>query len=167
MTIQIDIKRALRGYFIRESLESACVERLARSGGGDDFARLDAELAKQKTAIESGDLDAFYLLDNDYHSLLYDLARMPSARRLVESAKSEVDRLKGLKSVYRFCRPESVLLDEHAEIKNAALAGDARRARLAIKNHLSGMNEAIEAVLKEEKLWGLFNRINRGTGQKW
>ena len=158
----IDIRRALRGYFIRESLEAVCVERIALGGTDGDFQALRNNLDDQSAAIQAGDFDAFYMLDNRFHSRMFDLAKLPTAKRLVESAKSEVDRVKGLKSVYRFCRPESELYLEHEEMYTAMRGRDPVRARTAIQNHLSGMNDAIQSILKEEKLWGMFNRINQG-----
>lgn len=160
----IDIRRALRGYFIRESLEAACAERIAAVGTEADFETLLAILDAQAAALRVGDFDPFYFLDNRFHSTLYDVAKLPTAKRLVDSVKSEVDRVKGLKSVYRVCRPESELHAEHMAIYEAMRRHDAAGARAAVKHHLSGMNDAIQAILKEEKLWGLFNSINQGTG---
>ena len=159
----IDIKRAFRGYFIRESLESACAETLAKNGTDEAFATLAGELAEQEKCVASGDSDGFYVLDNRFHAVMFTAAGLLNARRLVDAAKSEVDRIKGLKSIYRFCRPDDVLYREHADIYQAMRDGDGKRARDGIRNHLTGMNEAIQAILKEDKLWRMFNRINEGA----
>lgn len=158
----IDIKRALQGYFIREALESACAERIASRGDNVAFARLRRELDHQARHLGPRDYDAFYILDNQFHATMFLVAGLPGAKRLVDSAKSEVDRVKGLKSVYRFCRPEEVLYDEHVAMYDAMRAGDGARARRAIKAHLSGMSDAIRAILKQENLWRLFTSINQG-----
>ncbi len=158
----IDIKRAFKGYFIRESLESACAEALAKNGTEKEFAALQRELDEQRACLDHKDFDAFYILDNQFHSARFLIADMPTAKRLVDSAKAEVDRIKGLKSIYRFCRPEDVLFQEHQDICDAITGRDAKRARQEIKKHLTGMSEAIQAILKEEKLWRLFTTINQG-----
>ena len=159
----IDIKRALRGYFIRESLESACAEALAKNGSEDAFAVLRHELDEQERCVEMRDADGFYVLDNQFHAVMFAVAGLLNAKRLVDAAKAEVDRVKGLKSIYRFCRPDDVLFQEHVDIFTAMREGDGKRARQCIRNHLTGMNEAIQNILKEEKLWRLFNRINQGA----
>lgn len=157
----IDIKRAFKGYFIRESLESACAEAIAKHGTADDFALLRSELDEQRRCIDRKDYDKFYIADNQFHAAMFLVANMLSAKRLVDTAKAEVDRIKGLKSVYRFCRPEETLYNEHVAMYDAMRAGDGRRARMEIKQHLTGMSEAIQAILKEEKLWRLFNTLNQ------
>ncbi|MCD8352063.1 MAG: GntR family transcriptional regulator [Planctomycetaceae bacterium] len=158
----IDLKRAFKGYFIRTSLESACAEQLARAGDPAAIAALREELAEQHRCVERGDNDAFYILDNEFHAVMFLVAGLPNAKRLVDSAKAEVDRIKGLKSIYRFCRPEAVLYEEHQDIVDAIVKRDPDRARREIHRHLSGMNDAIQAILQEEKLYGMFNRINQG-----
>lgn len=158
----IDIQKAFEGYFIRISLESACAAMLARQGTKEAFAVLDDELTKQKACVDSGDNDGFYILDNQYHAVMFDVAGLANTRRLVDNAKAEVDRIKGLKSVYRFCRPEEVLYDEHVAIFQAITRGDVATARTLIRRHLTGMNEAIQAIAKEERLWGMVKSINMG-----
>jgi Transcriptional regulators len=158
----INIKQAFKGYFIRESLESACAEALANNAPEHGLAMLQHELAAQKACIEREDNDMFYILDNQFHAAMFDAADMPTAKRLVDSAKAEVDRIKGLKSIYRFCRPEAVLYQEHLDMMEAIRNHDGRQARLEVKKHLTGMSEAIQAIVKEEKLWRLFNTINQG-----
>lgn len=158
----IDLKRAFKGYFIRASLESACAEQLALRGDEAALAALRDELEEQADCVDKGDYDAFYILDNKFHAVMFLAAGLPNAKRLVDSAKAEVDRIKSLKSIYRFCRPEEVLYKEHRDIYRAIEGRDAELARNEIHRHLSGMNEAIQSILKEEKLYGMFNSINQG-----
>src|ERR671910_21049 len=60
--------------FIRESLECAAVRRAAELAGEDDIATLEENLSSQDRARDAGDLDAFYLLDDDFHRTLCDLS---------------------------------------------------------------------------------------------
>lgn len=158
----IDLKRAFKGYFIRTSLESACAEQLALHADDTALAALRDELEEQEACVAKNDYDAFYILDNQFHAVMFLVAGLPNAKRLVDTAKAEVDRIKSLKSIYRFCRPEQVLYDEHRDIYHAIENHDPDRARSEIQRHLSGMNEAIQSILKEEKLYGMFNSINQG-----
>jgi DNA-binding GntR family transcriptional regulator len=162
----IDIRKAFEGYFIRISLESACAAALAGQASKDALSVLSAELAKQKRCVDAGDNDGFFILDNRYHAVMFEVAGLGNTRRLVDSAKAEVDRVKGLKSVYRFCRPERALYDEHVGVFEAIADGDAARARSLTRSHLSGMNDAIQDIAKEERLWGMVKSINMGTGGK-
>lgn len=156
----INLKRAFKGYFIRSSLESACAERLARNKNPQALAALKQELDAQRLCVKQKNYDVFYILDNQFHAVMFLVAGLPTVKRLVDSAKAEVDRIKGLKSIYRFCRPEEDLYQEHHDIYDAIVRQDPAAAREEIDRHFSGMNEAITAILKEEKLWGMFNNIN-------
>lgn len=162
----IDIQKAFEGYFIRAALESACAAALAAKRDARAVEALSAELAEQERSIDAGDNDRFYVLDNRYHATMFEVAGMSRTRRLVDSAKAEVDRIKSLKSVYRFCRPERALLEEHAAVLDAIAAGDAEAARELTRRHLGGMNEAIQGIAKEERLWGLVKSVNR-KGLSW
>lgn len=159
----IDIQKAFEGYFIRISLESACAAFLARKGTPDAFAALREELARQESCVERGDADAFYILDNRFHAAMFDVAGLSNTRRLVDGAKAEVDRIKGLKSIYRVCRPDEVLFREHTDIYKAIENGDVQKAKELIRHHLTGMNEAIQAIAKEDRLWGMVKTINQGV----
>ena len=162
----IDIQKAFEGYFIRISLESACAAVLSERGTKDALAALEAELEKQKFCVDAGDNDGFYILDNRYHAVMFEVAGLSRTRRLVDSAKAEVDRVKGLKSVYRFCSPETVLYGEHVAVYNAIAEGNAALARSLTRRHLTGMNEAIQDIAKEARLWGMVKSINMsGSGK--
>ena len=156
----IDIYRAFEGFFIRISLESACAERLIEMGDRADLSALSDVLDRQRQHIRHRDYDSFYILDNQFHSAMFVAAGLPHAKRLVESAKSEVDRIKALKSLYRVCRAEEELYDEHISIYQAIISGDADRAVREIRNHLTGINEQIQEIPKSERLWRLFNTVN-------
>lgn len=162
----IDIQRAFEGYFIRISMESACVASLARKGSPEALAVLREELDLQRKSLDEKNFDLFYLLDNRFHAVMFDVAGFGRTRRLLDSAKAEVDRIKGLKSVYRICRPEDVLLREHEDMFDAVCRGNVRRAREEVRKHLTGMQEAIQAMAKEEKLWGMVKTINQGAGRQ-
>ena len=156
----IDIHKAFEGYFIRISLESACARLLIKRRDQTALALLEQELDKQKSCVERGDSDEFYILDNQYHDTMFSAAGLNATRRLINSAKAEVERIKSFKSVYRFCRVDDVLYREHHDIFDAIATGDIPLVHKAIKHHLTGMTEAIMDIAKEERLWGMVKSIN-------
>ena len=157
----INIQKAFEGYFIRISLESACADAIARNGTESDIQLLRRELDRQRQCLEQMDYDKFYILDNQFHGALYLVAGLPNTKKQVDTAKAEVDRIKGLKSIYRVCRPDEVLFREHEEIIDAIAGRDGELAQRKVEEHLTGMNDAIQAIAKEEQLWGMVNTINQ------
>lgn len=157
----IDIRRVFEGYFIRLSLESACAEQLAARGTQEDFDALGEIIDKMKRHYDAGELDAFHQLDDDFHGTAFDRAGLPHTRKQVDNAKAEVDRVKSMKSVYRFCRPDDLLYAEHRAIYLAIAARDGEKARGEIEYHLTGMNKAIQDIAADERLWGFVDQVNQ------
>ena len=52
--------------FIREALECAAIRPAAEQAGEEDIAALEENLRSQERVRDSGDLDAWYLLDDGY-----------------------------------------------------------------------------------------------------
>lgn len=157
----IDIRRVFEGYFIRLSLETTCAEQLAATATREDIAALEAIVTEMRRALDAGECERFYPLDNAFHGMTFERAGLPHTRRRVDVAKAEVDRVKSLKSVYRFCRSDEELFAEHRAIFLAIADGDGERACKEIHYHLTGMNEAIQAIAKEECLWRFINQVNQ------
>lgn len=157
----IDIRRVFEGYFIRLSLESSCAEQLTATATEEDIQVLEEIIEEMRRTLEAGELDSLYLLDNAFHGATFDRAGLPHTRRQVDIAKAEVDRVKSMKSVYRFCRPDEELFIEHRDIFQAIAERDGTRARETIRYHLTGMSEAIQAIAKDERLWRFVNQVNQ------
>ncbi len=157
----IDIRRVFEGYFIRISLESACAEQLALNGEPWAFDALGDIILQMKRNLDAGELDSLHSLDDVFHSATFDLAGLPHTRRQVEVAKAEIDRVKNLRSVYRFCRSDELLYEEHKAIYRAVADRDPVRARREIDFHLTGMNRAIQDIAKDERLWRFVSQVNQ------
>lgn len=157
----IDIRRVFEGYFIRLSLESSCAEHLTATATEEDIDALGEIIEEMRRTLEAGEFDSLYLLDNAFHGATFDRAGLPHTRHQVDIAKAEVDRVKSMKSVYRFCRPDEELFIEHRDIFTAIADRDAARARQKIYYHLTGMSEAIQAIAKDERLWRFVNQVNQ------
>lgn len=157
----IDIRRVFEGYFIRISLESACAEQLARNGEPWAFEALENIILQMKRNLDAGELNRLHRLDDVFHSATFDLAGLPHTRRQVEIAKAEIDRVKHLRSVYRFCRSDELLYEEHKAIYQAIADRDPDRARREIDLHLTGMSRAIQDIAKDERLWRFVSQVNQ------
>jgi DNA-binding GntR family transcriptional regulator len=119
--------RALgEAQFIREALECAAVKRGAELAGEEDVAALEGNLAAQKRATESDDLEAWYLLDDAYHRMLCDLSGHPTVWSVSERAKSHINRVRRISLLM----PDYLAqrLSEHREIAEAVAAHEGERA---------------------------------------
>ena len=120
--------------FIRESLECAAVRRAAELAGEDDIATLEENLSSQDRARDAGDLDAFYLLDDDFHRTLCDLSAHLAVWPVSERAKAHLNRVRRLSLGLPDYLPE--MISEHRAVVAALAVQDPDAAEEALRHHL-------------------------------
>ena len=120
--------------FIRQALECAMVEVLARTASADDIARLDATIAVLHESHEAGDQERFHLADEEFHEALADIAGYPGVWKLAQAAKSQIDRCR------RMTLPVpgrmAMVIREHLAIVDEIRRHDASAAVVAMRQHL-------------------------------
>lgn len=120
--------------FIRQALECATVEVLARTASADDIARLDATIAVLHESHEAGDQERFHLADEEFHEALADIAGYPGVWKLAQAAKSQIDRCR------RMTLPVpgrmAMVIREHLAIVDEIRRHDASAAVVAMRQHL-------------------------------
>ncbi len=120
--------------FIRQALECATVEVLARTASVEDIARLDATIAVLHESHEAGDQERFHLADEEFHEALADIAGYPGVWKLAQAAKSQIDRCR------RMTLPVpgrmAMVIREHLAIVDEIRRHDASAAVVAMRQHL-------------------------------
>lgn len=120
--------------FIRQALECATVELVARIGTEETIAKLDATIARQHEALEAGDQEGFHLADEAFHETLAILAGYPGIWKIAHAAKSQIDRCR------RMTLPVpgrmAMVIREHLSIVDAIRRHDGAEAEVAMRRHL-------------------------------
>jgi DNA-binding GntR family transcriptional regulator len=120
--------------FIRQALECATVELLARIATPEAIARLDATVARLHEAFDIGDQENFHLADEAFHETLADAAGYPGIWKIAQAAKSQIDRCR------RMTLPVpgrmAMVIREHLSIVDAIRKGRATEAVAAMRTHL-------------------------------
>lgn len=131
---RISVQAVGDAQFIREALECAAVRRAAELSGEDDVARLEENLHSQERAREVGDLDSFYLLDDDFHRGLCDLSGHLAVWAVSDRAKSHLNRVRRLS----LGMPDYVgeMISEHRAVVDAIAAHDPDSAEDRLRHHL-------------------------------
>ena len=93
------------------------------------------------------DTDSFFALDEEFHRLLAEAAGRPSAWRIVEDVKPQMDRVRYIDMTDAM--PMRLVIDQHAAILAAIRAHDAAAARAAMRDHLSEILKSLPRVAEQ------------------
>jgi len=133
--------------FIREAVESAVAAEAAASAPAPALAFLADCIARQRRAAKVKDTDSFFALDEEFHRLLAEAAGRPSAWRIVEDVKPQMDRVRYIDMTDAM--PMRLVIDQHAAILAAIRAHDAAAARAAMRDHLSEILKSLPRVAEQ------------------
>ncbi|PRY26520.1 DNA-binding GntR family transcriptional regulator [Aliiruegeria haliotis] len=133
---EISFDKVYESLMLRRALEMAVAAEAAEKRTAFDLVRLNDLVADQVAASEAGDRARFFELDQQFHRALTEIARMPSAVRLIRMIRGAVDRVQRM----RISRGESrhvQVIEAHRAIVDAIEARDAAAASAAMDAHLN------------------------------
>ena len=156
----INLDRFREGCFVRLQLESGAARRAAAERSLEDVCQLKACLARQEETAASQNYTAFRHLDEQFHVLLLEAAKLPGIIQVIDAAKVEIDRIRSLKQRLHIRATERVL-DQHRAIVAAVTDKDPVAAEMAMRNHLGGVEDKVWELGENPELWALFEAINR------
>lgn len=132
------------GAFLREALELAAVERVARIVSEDQLVLLRRNLRVQTALVEDGDFAGFYQTDAQMHEMILSFTGFPRVPVLADTAWVHVNRARQL-ILPASGRVEDALA-EHQAIVAALEAHDPLAAREATRRHLGKLLAFIEPL---------------------
>lgn len=95
---KIDFRQIMDGQFTRICLEPILVERLMGQVRNEDTKLLTNNLRLQYTALQANDKERYYLLDDDFHQLIYHLANKSRTFSLLQKFLNQYARFRRLHS---------------------------------------------------------------------
>ena len=148
-TLVVKISRAAveDARFIREAVECAVAREAASRADAGVAASLAESLARQRRAARAKDLEGFFALDEEFHRLLAEGAGRPSAWRIVEDVKPQMDRVRFLSMPD--ATPLRVLVAQHAAIVEAVRTGKPDAAEAAMRAHLTEILRSLPRLAGE------------------
>ncbi|MDD9993483.1 MAG: GntR family transcriptional regulator [Rhodospirillales bacterium] len=131
---RISMAEIREGAFIREALELAAIEHVARSATDEQIGLLKRNLRIQRVMLDEDDRTGFYEHDAQMHELLLSFTGYRRLGRISESVRAQLDRARQLLLPAPGRLQEAYL--EHEAVVRALEARDAARARDALRHHL-------------------------------
>ncbi|ARJ43096.1 GntR family transcriptional regulator [Pantoea alhagi] len=148
---KISAQRVADGRFIREAVEIAVVRRAAMEAAPAALMALEHNLQLQKMAAQRHDVQAFLMLDDEFHLLIAQSIHCELAWETVENIKATMDRVRFL-TLSKVSPPES-LIEQHEEILSTLRNKDADGAEQAMRRHLQEMIFSITPIAEQNSEW--------------
>lgn len=141
---KFDLTRFREAQFVRETLETACIEVTLSRGepvAPADLSRLKLELSAQKAAAEAGDAVAFTVHDEAMHRHICEMSGHLGVWETIAASKVHLDRIRHLSLVRQGVMRR--LVGQHRRLVAAIAGGDAETAVGIARMHT---RESLRAV---------------------
>ena len=130
--------------FVREALECSAIRLATERASERELEELQANLAAQERAEQSGDTEAFDRLDEALHRTLCELSGREIAWSLSRRANGHLDRVR------RLSLPEpgylGEMVAEHRAVVAAVANGDQDGAEAALRHHLRMVLSSLPSI---------------------
>ena len=132
------------GAFLREALEIAAVELVAKTITDYQVKLLQRNLRVQQALVDDLDVQGFYQFDSEMHNLILSFTNYRRLAAMSQTSWLQVNRARQL----ILPNPDRVAdtLAEHRAIVSALQARDPKTARKATKKHLGQLLLHLEAI---------------------
>ncbi|MDP9695578.1 UNVERIFIED_ORG: DNA-binding GntR family transcriptional regulator [Arthrobacter globiformis] len=139
-------------YVLRENLDPLAAGLAAESRTPSDIEDIQAALNQLTPLLDAADLDAM-TAHREFHRAVYRASHNPLLIGILEGLWDKADRYRqiGLQSQKDSEKDRKRVREEHIEIADAVVSGDAVRAREIMQRHVAGsLGRRAIAVLAEE-----------------
>lgn len=136
LVAKVDLDRYFEAQFIRETLESACVDLIVHRDEplpASDLADLRSFLTEQRKAARRRDFRTFTVHDEGMHAHICKLSGYDHVWETIAVSKAHLDRMRRLTLVTHEIMTE--LIRQHARIIDALEGREASEAREAVQHH--------------------------------
>lgn len=130
----IDYELVNESRFMRNVLEGAVVQLDCQMATEQDLARLEENVKLQKFYVDSYFPDNLLKLDNEFHEILFDIARKGQIFTLMQSISIHFDRVR---SMALATVKNQKIVEDHEEIIRVIRSRDEERARTLMEKHLN------------------------------
>lgn len=148
---KISLSQVRNGCFVRQAIECAVVRRAATLITDAQCYQLEQNLHQQRMAIDRQQINDFFILDDEFHQLLSQIADCQLAWDTIENIKAAIDRVRYM-SLDHVSSPE-MLLRQHLDIFSALEKRDVEAVDKAMTVHLQEISESVLLIRQENREW--------------
>lgn len=130
----IDCDLVEEARFMRNQLECAVAELVCQMAGPLDAERLDANIRLQSFYLGGGYTNELMELDNQFHGMLFEIAKKSRVFRQIQTLSIHFDRVRGLALS---AEKDLKVVQDHQQLVDFLRAKDAAAARSLMAVHLN------------------------------
>ena len=134
MVSLIDNDLVEEARFMRDVLECAVVELVCEKATLEDIERLMVNVRLQNFYMDNFYPDSLMALDNEFHDILFDIAKKSQVRSLMQSLSMHFDRVRNM--ALSAVKSQKIVKD-HEDIVTAIINKDGKTARELMEKHLN------------------------------
>lgn len=157
----IQVDRYIEACFARQQLEIGAVRRAATQQNWSTSLKMQSILQKQVQALEAGQDEEFFQLDQALHQTFFDAAGVSGVSTLIRDSQAEVNRMRYLKRLHNI-RREGAVIEEHQAIVAAIRSGLADDAEAAMIRHIGPLEREVETLASHAGLLDFIEGLNSG-----
>lgn len=120
--------------FVREVLDTSVAEIACREATPEQIMNLEANVKLQEFYLENFVTDKIMELDNEFHKMIYEIARKELTYEMKEGMMIHYDRVRELSLV---TVKDKKIVEDHRQILEAIKNKDAKKAKEVIVKHLA------------------------------
>jgi DNA-binding GntR family transcriptional regulator len=145
---KIKIEAVRESQFIREAMECAVVRHAAKNKNDELLKTLTRKLDGYQDAVNTGDQELMFLMDEEFHRTLADFCFKPRLWKITNLAKSHMDRVRHLSLTIPERQPK--VLEEHKIIFRKIAASEETGAERAMRDHLNYFIHDLKRIQSEK-----------------
>lgn len=148
---KISLAQVRNGCFVRQAIECAVVRRAVSLINDTQCYQMEQNLNQQRSAITRKQLNDFFLLDDEFHQQLAQIADCQLAWDTIENIKATIDRVRYMSLDH--VSPPEMLLRQHYDIFAALEKRDSEEVERAMTVHLQEISESVQLIRQENRDW--------------
>jgi DNA-binding GntR family transcriptional regulator len=137
-----EVRAVMEARLVLEQFAAGKVAASAQAERDAVFARMAAQLTRQRSLDVTADIEEFLVADRTFHTVLVEAAANPILGSVYDSLRDRQMRMVGESALRGPGRVETILT-EHLEIAQAVRSGDADAALDAVRRHLASTSRAL------------------------
>lgn len=160
----IDIPLMNEGVLMRSLIEPQIYQQLIGNVNNDIIRQFQENLKQQKQAVLEGKTHTFFILDDQFHDIIYDAARKKNIKNSCHMITSQFDRIRYLVTLEGHMNIHDVYT-QHQELYTHLITGAWEGNEQLYQNHLVGYEKFLTRITTAYPHYFKNHDLLKGNGE--